>query len=168
MRPACLAALAAITLLAAPLSGAMQETGRVPDPKVKDIWQPAKTPAGGIAWSMLETTKLSDRTDPKTNIIYTKPIFPPAIKALAGKPIKVAGWMMPLDNAARQKHWVLLGYPPGCPFHMHALPNQFIEVMAAEPFPVNESKVHVITGTLQLVGQDESGIFYRLVNARSA
>jgi len=26
--------------------------------------------------------------------------------------------------------------------------------------------VHVVTGTLQLTGYDESGIFYRLVNAR--
>jgi hypothetical protein len=169
MRSLWFAWLATAAMLIVSPSGAMQEVkGRVPDPAIKDIWQPAKTPAGGVSWTTLEATKLSDRTDPKTKVIYTKPIFPAAIKALAGKQIKVAGWMMPLENSAQQKHWVLLGYPPGCPFHMHALPNQFIEVMAAEPFPVNESKVHVITGTLQLVGQDESGIFYRLVNARPA
>lgn len=168
MRLAWPPVIAAAVLLTSPLSGAMQEMGRVPDPKIKDIWQPAKTPVGGIAWSTLELTKLHDRTDSKTKIIYTKPIFPSAIKALHGKQIKVAGWMMPLENAAHQKHWVLLGYPPGCPFHMHALPNQFIEVMGAVSFPVNESKVQVITGTLQLMGQDESGIFYRLVNARPA
>ena len=166
MRPARLTALLlAAALAAAPSSGAMQETGRVPDPKVKDIWQPARTPAGGTPWSLLETAKLNDRTD-KDGIIYTRPTFPAAIKALDGKRIKVAGWMMPLDSARAQKHWVLLGYPPGCPFHFHALPNQFIEVKSAVPFPVNESKLQVITGTLQLTGQDESGIFYRLVDAR--
>lgn len=168
MRPIWFTVIAAATLLSSPLSGAMQATGRVADPAIQDIWKPAKTPAGGIAWSTLETTKLNDRTDPKTQIIYTKPIFPTSTKAPEGKQIKVAGWMMPLENSAQQKHWVLLGYPPGCPFHMHALPNQFIEVMASVPFPVNETKVHVITGTLQLVGQDESGIFYRLVNAKPA
>jgi uncharacterized protein len=166
--PLIISATLAAVLLAAPLSGAMQQGGRVPDPKVKDIWQPAKTPPGGTGWSLLEQTKLIDRTDPKTKTIYTKPDFPAAVKALNGKQIKVAGWMMPLENAKAQKHWVMLGYPPGCPFHMHALPNQFIEIKADMPVPVNETKVHVMTGTLQLIGQDESGIFYRLVNARPA
>ena len=58
-------------LLVASPSAAIQEMGRAPDPKVKDVWQPAKTPAGGISWSALEATKLNDRTDPKTKIIYT-------------------------------------------------------------------------------------------------
>jgi uncharacterized protein len=167
MRASLFALLLASALAASSSFGAMQETGRVPDAKVKDIWQPARTPVGGTSWALLETAKLNDRTD-KDGIIYTKPTFPASIKALNGKQVKVAGWMMPLDNAKAQKHWVLLGYPPGCPFHFHALPNQFIEVRSAVPFPVNESKLHVITGTLELTGYDESGIFFRLVNARPA
>jgi hypothetical protein len=143
----------------------MQDGGKVP---VEDVWQPAKTPPGGTSWKVLEATKLNDRTDPKTHIIYTKPIFTPAVRNLAGKRIKVAGWMMPLDNSARQKHFVLLGYPPGCPFHLHALPNQFIEVYSAVPVKVDEMNPIVITGTLELTGQDESGIFYRLRNAQPA
>lgn len=95
-----------------------------------------------------------------------KPIFPPAIRALAGKRVKVAGWMMPLENGIQQKYFVLLGYPPGCPFHMHALPNQFIEVFAAVPIRVDERNPTVISGTLELTGHDESGVFYRLRNAR--
>ncbi len=147
-------------------TAAMQQTGRVPDPKVKDIWKPAKTPPGGTSWTLLESTKLNDRKDPKTGIIYTKPIFPASVRALNGKRIKIAGWMMPLENSRTQKNWVMLGYPPGCPFHMHALPNQFIEIKGAVGVPVNETKVHIMTGTLQLTGFDESGIFYRLVDAR--
>lgn len=133
---------------------------------VEDVWQPAKTPPGGISWQALEATQLNDRTDPKTRLIYTKPIFPAGIKALDGKQVKVAGWMMPLENGRQQKYFVLLGYPPGCPFHMHALPNQFIEVFAAVPVRVNERNPMVLTGTLELTGHDESGIFYRLRNAR--
>ena len=160
-----LAALASFLLLAgpAPAPAAMQEMGKAP---VEDVWQPARTPPGGTSWKLLETTKLNDRTDLKTRIIYTKPMSPPTVKALAGKRIKVAGWMMPLENGLRQKHFVLLGYPPGCPFHMHALPNQFIEVYAAVPVRVDEMNPTIITGTLELTGQDESGIFYRLRNAR--
>lgn len=156
-------ALPLILLVSGPAPAAMQEMGKAP---VEDVWQPARTPPGGTSWQLLETTRLNDRTDPKTHIIYTKPIFPPAIHAIAGKQIKVAGWMMPLENGARQRRFVLLGYPPGCPFHMHALPNQFIEVFAAAPVPVEEMRPIVITGTLELTGHDESGIFYRLRNAR--
>lgn len=147
----------------ATMVSAIQPGGQVP---AEDVWQPARTPRGGTSWRLLETTRLDDRTDPSTRLIYTKPIFPPAIRALAGKRVKVAGWMMPLENGIQQKYFVLLGYPPGCPFHMHALPNQFIEVFAAVPIRVDERNPTVISGTLELTGHDESGVFYRLRNAR--
>jgi uncharacterized protein len=156
--------LAAALLLTVSLQAeaAMQPGKKAP---VQDVWQPAETPTGGTPWKLLETTKLNDRKG-KDGVIYTKPIFPPEIKALAGKQIKVAGYMMPLDSAADQKRWVMLGYPPGCPFHMHALPNQYIEILSPAGVPTNEMKVHTMTGTLELTGDDESGIFYRLTNAR--
>lgn len=167
MRPRTLLLAAASLLLAlagpATMVLAIQPGGQAP---TEDVWQPARTPRGGTSWRLLETTRLDDRTDHSTRLIYTKPIFPPAVRALAGKRVKVAGWMMPLENGVRQKYFVLLGYPPGCPFHMHALPNQFIEVFAAVPIRVDERNPTVINGTLELTGQDESGVFYRLRNAR--
>ena len=161
-------ALAAISILVASSSpAAMQKGNRAPDPKVADVWQPAKTPPGGTPWKLLEQTKLNDRTDSKTKIIYTKPTFPAAVKALNGKRVKVAGWMMPLDSAKKQTRWVMLGYPPGCPFHFHALPNQYIEILSPAGVLTNETKIFTMTGTMELTGYDESGIFYRLKNARS-
>jgi uncharacterized protein len=152
----------ALTLIAAPAIAAMQTGKKAP---VEDVWVPAATPKGGLGWKTLESTKLIDRKD-KSGIIYTKPAFPPAVAALNGKQVKVAGYMMPLENGAKQQHFVLLGYPPGCPFHFHALPNQFVEIKATVPIKADVENVLVLTGTLQLTGQDESGIFYRLVNAR--
>lgn len=157
-------AFSSIALLSATATEALQKGAKAP---VEDVWVPAATPKGGISWKTLEATKLMDRTDKKTGIIFTKPSFPAAILALNGKTIKVSGYMMPLENSAKQKHFVLLGYPPGCPFHMHALPNQFVEVKATLPVRVDTDNPTIITGTLQLTGQDESGIFYRLVNART-
>jgi uncharacterized protein len=155
--------LSGFAMLSATATSAMQQGGKAP---VKDVWVPAATPKGGISWKTLEATRVIDRTDSKTKIIYSKPGFSPAIQALNGKTIKVSGYMMPLENSAKQKHFVLLGYPPGCPFHMHAMPNQFVEIKAVVPVRVDTDNPTVITGTLQLTGQDESGIFYRLVNAR--
>jgi hypothetical protein len=93
-------------------------------------------------------------------------VFSPAGKALAGKQVKIAGLIMPLESAARQKPFVLLAYPPGLPFHFHAMPNQFVEVFVDAPVGVNERHPMVIEGTLQLTGMDESGILFRLVRAR--
>lgn len=144
------------------------DMGQAPDPKagavIEDIWKPAATPPGGISWSILEATGETTRTDAEGYIV-SKPRFTSKVESLEGKRIKVAGWMTPLDNGARQTHFVLLGYPPGCPFHFHANPNQFIEVFAETPFRTDEVKVHVVTGVLELTGEDESGIFYRLRQA---
>ncbi|GAA0477703.1 hypothetical protein GCM10009096_19500 [Parasphingorhabdus litoris] len=157
----------AALICTAPLSGtatqaAMQDGGKAP---IEDIWKPAATPKGGVSWKTLEATGEKTRKD-KQGYIRSKPIFTPRVKELAGKRIKVAGWMMPLQNSATQKNFVLLAYPPGCPFHFHAAPNQFIEIYSDVGFPTNEQKMHVISGVLELTGQDESGIFYRLRKAR--
>jgi len=132
---------------------------------VEDVWKPAATPKGGVSWKVLEATGETTRTDAK-GFIVSKPKFTPQVKALAGKRITVAGWMMPLSAGRTQKHFVLLGYPPGCPFHFHAAPNQFIEVYADTAFPTSETRVFTVSGVLELTGYDESGIFYRLRQAR--
>lgn len=137
------------------------KAGRV----VEDIWKPAATPKGGVSWKVLEETGETTRTDAE-GFIVSKPKFTPQVKALAGKRITVAGWMMPLIAGRTQKHFVLLAYPPGCPFHFHAAPNQFIEVYAATAFPTSETRVFTVSGVLELTGYDESGIFYQLRQAR--
>lgn len=161
--------LAAACAASAPVATAQnaKQIGTSRTPPVDDVWKPAATPPGGTSWRLLESTGETTRTDAQ-GFIVSKPIFPAQVKALAGKRIKVAGWMMPLSAGAKQKRFVLLGYPPGCPFHFHAAPNQFIEVFAETPFPTNETKVFVVSGVLELTGYDESGIFYRLRNARQS
>jgi hypothetical protein len=167
IRPAALI-LAAVAVLATG-AGAQnaKQIGTSRPPVVDDVWKPAATPPGGTSWKLLESTGETTRTDAQ-GFIVSKPIFPAQVKALAGKRIKVAGWMMPLSAGAKQKRFVLLGYPPGCPFHFHAAPNQFIEVFADTPFPTNETKLFVVSGVLELTGYDESGIFYRLRAARQS
>lgn len=150
-------------LLAAMTSGAMAQNAGVKG--TKDIWQPARTPAGGVPWTLLESTRIIDGHDANA-MVFSRPAFPATIAALAGHQVVVAGYMMPLDPTAGQKHFVLMGYPPGCPFHLHALPNQFVEVYATAPIALDEVNRTVLSGTLRLTGQDESGIFYRLDKAR--
>ncbi len=153
------------------IEAAMQTYGAAPssDDKaarvVEDVWKPAATPDGGVSWKVLEATGETTRKDAQ-GFIVSKPQFTPQVKALAGKRITVAGWMMPLSAERTQKHFVLLAYPPGCPFHFHAAPNQFIEVYADTPFQTSDTRVLTVSGVLELTGYDESGIFYQLRQAR--
>lgn len=133
--------------------------------ELKDTWKPAPAPKGGVGWQVLESTKETTRRA-DDGYIRSKPVFPPAVKALNGKRVKVAGFMMPLENATRQKHFVLMAYPPGCPFHTHAMPNQFIEVYADTAFPVEIEQAIIVEGVLELTGMDESGVFYRMKAAK--
>ncbi|MEM8827505.1 MAG: DUF3299 domain-containing protein [Pseudomonadota bacterium] len=156
------AAATSLTILGAGGAAAIQEQA-APE-EIQDIWKPADTPRGGVSWETLEATGETQRLE--DGVIYAKPIFTPTVKAMEGKRIKVAGWMMPLEATDKQSYFVLLGYPPGCPFHFHAAPSQFIEVFADTPFPTDEQKLFVVSGVLELTGEDESGIFYRLRDAR--
>jgi hypothetical protein len=169
--PKPIALLLPLVALAAFATPAAAQAGRQSGPysereaaDLKDIWKPAPTPKGGVSWQLLESTKETTRKA-ADGYIRTKPVFPDAVKALNGKRVRVAGFMMPLENASRQKHFVLLGYPPGCPFHTHAMPNQFIEVRADTAFPVEIEQAVIVEGQLELTGSDESGIFYRLKGA---
>lgn len=130
-----------------------------------DVWKPAATPQGGVSWRTLEATKEITRLDAE-GVIMSKPVFTAQVKALAGKRIKVAGWMDAFNPGRTQTHFLLMAYPPGCPFHFHAAPNQYIEIKASKPFPISRNKAIVVTGVLELTGYDESGIFYVLKDAR--
>lgn len=150
-------------------SAALNQLVQSPDPKqgavIDDIWKPAPTPAGGTSWSLLEAAKEVTRTDDNGYLI-TYPLFTREQRQLEGKRIKVSGWMDPLQVGAKQKRFVLLGYPPGCPFHFHAAPMQFIEVMASTPFDTDRTNMITVSGVLELTGYDESGVFYRLWDSR--
>lgn len=132
-----------------------------------DVWQPAPTPRGGVSWRVLEATRENTRTG-SDGYIRSTPVFPRQVRKLEGRRVTVAGWMDAFEPGRRQTHFLLMAYPPGCPFHFHAAPNQYIEVKAFTAFPLSSSRVINVTGTLRLSGQDESGIFYVLENARPA
>lgn len=152
-------------------SKAKAQSSGAPDPKlgaqIDDIWKPAPTPAGGTSWALLEAAKEVTRTD-DAGFTVSYPLFTKQQRALEGKRIKVSGWMDPLQVGTEQKRFVLLGYPPGCPFHFHAAPMQFIEVMASTPFETDRTNVITVSGVLELTGYDESGVFYRLWDSRPA
>lgn len=161
MRAWLLAAGITLSFAALPSAGSAQGAGR-PKPS-EQVWVAASPPPGGISWAVLESTREIQRQ--KDGITLSRPAFSAKVKALATKRIKVSGYVMPLQNSARQTHFVLLAYPPDCPYHLNPAPTQFIEVRTAVPIAV-KAGVQSFEGQLVLGGQDESGIFYRLNTSR--
>jgi len=129
----------------------------------EQVWRPAATPPGGTSWALLESTEEVQRES--SGLVYSKPRFPQPVRALQGKKVKISGYMLPLQNGARQSHFVLLAYPPDCPFHLNPAPDQFIEIRVSQPVSVAEG-VRTFEGTLVLGGEDESGVFYQMTNGR--
>ena len=156
---ASLVLVLAVATAVTPLS-AQRQAGLKPS---EQVWLAAPTPPGGTSWAVLESTKEIQRT--QMGIIYSKPDFSPKVKALAGRKIKVTGYVMPLESSAKQTHFVLLGYPPDCPFHLNPAPTQFIEVRVGKSIAMDNT-ARTIEGTLVLSGTDESGIFYKIVDGR--
>jgi len=165
MRPFHFVTLGLASALVSSQPAVAIQTMRLQTPVQEGVWRPAATPRGGVSWATLEATTEIARID-SSGYTVSRPRFPQQVRALEGRRIKVAGWMDVFEPGRQQRHFILLAYPPGCPFHWHAMPNQFIEVVASTPFPVNESGAIVISGVLELTGEDESGIFYRLTDAR--
>ena len=129
---------------------------------LEDVWFPAPTPEGGVSWETLEATGVIERE--VWGMPRQKPDFTDEVAQLAGTRIKVNGYPLPLQNSAKQTHFVLMAYPPDCPFHLNPAPTQFIEVHSSRPIAMT-SDVQTIEGVLELTGEDESGVFYRLVES---
>jgi len=161
VRSGLVAAGVVLSSLVLPSAASAQSAGR-PKPS-EQVWVAASPPPGGISWAVLESTREIQRQ--KDGVTLSKPAFSPKVKALAAKRIKVSGYVMPLQNSARQTHFVLLAYPPDCPYHLNPAPTQFIEVRTSTPISV-KAGVQSFEGQLVLGGQDESGIFYRLNTSR--
>lgn len=158
-----IAALVLAGLLAGSPAAAFQlQPAKRPAAPTESFWKPADTPPGGVSWAVLESTT----TTPGASAAdFPKPVFPAAVRALGGKPIKVNGYILPLQNGPKQTHFILLAYPPDCPFHLNPGPQQFIEVKTTTPVAFDYG-VKTIQGTLELVSADKGGVFYRISNGR--
>jgi uncharacterized protein len=74
------------------------------------------------------------------------------------------GFMLPLEQGARQKHFLLSAQPPECAFCMPGTAEQFAEVRTRAPVKYATEPV-TFTGTFMLVRDESGGLLYRLVDA---
>ena len=117
-------------------------------------------PAGTVPWQLLQSTKTVQKADKKFG-----PSFPKEVKELDKQEVKLYGFMMPLDQAKKQKRFLLSAYPPHCSFCLTGGPESLVEVIADAPIDFTFEPV-VIAGRLAVLENDV--VYYRLTNAAAA
>ncbi len=126
-------------------------------------------PEGGTPWQLFGETgeeeyKFID--DEGFEWVGVRPNFTKNIKKLESEEILVQGYMFPLDQGEKQKTFLIVPFPPSCPYYPHVSPNLIIEVHASPPITYSYDAINV-KGKLELVHKDDLyNIFYRLKDAK--
>lgn len=113
----------------------------------------------GVAWPMLMSASLAYDGDALTAE------FSDAIKSLAGKTVKIAGFMVPLESALKQSRFLLTSNPPSCFFHVPGGPAGAVEVLAKTGIEASWDPI-VLEGKFEPLSRSEDQVVYRLTNAR--
>ncbi|MCC5858054.1 MAG: DUF3299 domain-containing protein [Ectothiorhodospiraceae bacterium] len=93
------------------------------------------------------------------------PVFSDAVRELDRQSVKLQGFMLPLENSERQRHFILTRSPPSCFYCLPDGPEQVVEVHSREPIRFTFDPI-VISGTMELLEDSDLGLFYRLKAAR--
>jgi len=83
------------------------------------------------------------------------------IKAMAGQPVILSGFVLPLDGSDQTKHFLLTRRTPVCMFCPPGEPNEVAEVVTLRPVTWTDKMV-TVTGLLSLVNNGEKGMFFKI------
>ena len=115
---------------------------------------------GAVSWDLLGGV---DSREGNHGLL--EPIFNDELRQLDGREVKIQGFMMPLDNSEKQRHFLVTRTPPSCFYCLPGGPESVIEVKAQRPLAFSFDPV-VLAGTMRLVENGDMGLFYRLEDAR--
>jgi uncharacterized protein len=134
-------------------SGAIAAPGQLLAPS-----QFLKEKAGFTPWRVLARVELTKQSG------KLRPSFAAEVNSLNAKPVKVEGFMIPLDIGDKQKRFLLVAAPPHCSFCLPAGPDAMIEIRAKSSVRYGFEAVS-LSGTLQVLTDDPTGLYYRLIDA---
>src|SRR5215472_5855460 len=97
----------------------------------------------------------------------TLPRFSKAILELDKQQVQIQGFILALDTALEQRHFLVTAVPPHCPYCLPAGPDAIVEVFAKKPVRYGVEPI-VVAGRLAVLKDDASGVLYRLTGAEIA
>ena len=119
---------------------------------------------GTVTWEALANMEIRVETPAPLQTIFHRD-FTPQIKALAGTVVRIKGFMYPLTAGETHTGFLLSALPPSCPFCLPGSATTLIDIIAREPIRYVLEPV-VVEGTLILLEDDITGLYYRLSEAR--
>ncbi len=123
--------------------------------------QPVAAAKGVVSWDTLVTGVTFDPMAEKL-----KPTFKPAVQVLNKKPVKLQGFMIPLDQKRDQTKYILSAVAPSCPFCLPGGPESMVEIRHKKGSSTRITfEALTVKGTFVLVSNIEEGVFYRLLDA---
>jgi hypothetical protein len=111
-----------------------------------------------VSWKLLQQVELVKQKDRYV------PQFSSNVTALNKKEVKMQGFMLPLQMGDKQTHFVLAAMPQTCAFCLPGGPESLVEVKSKQPVKYTFDAI-VLTGKLEVLKDDPTGIFYRLTDA---
>lgn len=161
MKPILVLAAAVLSLgahaqLSSPIPSGSGPGVHSPDSPFKPLPQRSDV----VPWSVLTAVKT------KTEKNKVLPVFQPEQVALARKPQRVQGFMMPLEPGEKQRHFLLSSVPLTCGFCVPGGPESMVEVRTREPVRYTLEPV-VVEGKFAVLHDDPYGLYYRITDAVS-
>lgn len=118
---------------------------------------------GVVSWDTLRALDLSYESPfPGQTSVSTS--FSEELERLDGQPVKLIGFVYPLEAGETHDYFLLSAFPPSCPFCLPGGATDLVEVRAAEPVPYSIEPV-TLSGRLVLLHGDAGGLLYRLEDA---
>jgi hypothetical protein len=111
-----------------------------------------------VSWKLLSQVELVKQKDRYV------PQFSANVAALNKKEVKMQGFMLPLQMGEKQTHFVLAAMPQTCSFCLPGGPESMVEVKSKQPVKYTFDVI-TLTGKLDVLKEDPTGIFYRLTEA---
>jgi hypothetical protein len=111
-----------------------------------------------VPWSLLTSVQTKNE---KNKLL---PVFSREQLALAQKPQRVQGFMMPLEPGEKQSHFLLSSVPLTCQFCTPGGPESMVEVKTKTPVKYTLDPV-VVEGRFATLVDDEYGLYYRVTEA---
>ncbi|MEE3626443.1 DUF3299 domain-containing protein [Nitrospirillum sp. BR 11752] len=167
--------IATVLMMAAVVTAGITHAGTPALAADKKAAAPAAAPAPGTAASVqanipkatLGWDKLADVKEVHSmdnGLLRVRAAFGPEVQALEGKPLTIAGFIIPLEQKEKSGHFLLSAMAPSCPFCPPPGPADLMEVRTSAPIAMTSEPI-TLTGTLHMVGDDDNGLYYRLADA---
>ena len=111
---------------------------------------------GGVEWQPVSADTLDFKLE-----------FGDEILGFKDKHVVLTGYMLPLEQAEFQQHFLLMRTPSaGCAFCVDVGPESVVEIKLQQPLEYSAGRVTVL-GKLELLEDDPTGLFFRIQNAKA-